>query len=98
MLRRWNHLRGNSLSGRRVVYVHLPVAPGAPAAETHVASKSGSPRPSKSPAKEVTRHTVKSGETLSSIATTYRTSIAVLKRDNGNVGALRPGMVLVVRR
>src|SRR4051812_48868510 len=27
MVRRWNHLRSNSLSGRRVVYVHLPVAP-----------------------------------------------------------------------
>src|SRR5438477_9635530 len=32
MVRRWNHLRSNSLSGRRVVYVHLPVAPGTAAA------------------------------------------------------------------
>jgi membrane-bound lytic murein transglycosylase D len=28
MVRRWNHLRGNSIQGRRVVYVHLPVQPG----------------------------------------------------------------------
>src|SRR5438477_9461442 len=32
MVRRWNHLRSNSLSGWRVVYVHLPVAPGTAAA------------------------------------------------------------------
>jgi len=100
MVRRWNHLRSNSLSGRRVVYVHLPVAPGtAAAAETRISSKSHStPRIGKPQAKEVTRHTVKSGETLSSIASTYKTSVAVLKRDNRNVAALRPGMVLLVRR
>ena len=27
MVRRWNHLKGNSLQGRRVVYIHLPVTP-----------------------------------------------------------------------
>ncbi len=27
MIRRWNHLRGDSLRGRRIVYVHLPVTP-----------------------------------------------------------------------
>ena len=27
MVCRWNHLKGDSLRGRRVVYVHLPVAP-----------------------------------------------------------------------
>jgi membrane-bound lytic murein transglycosylase D len=29
MVRRWNNLRGNSVLGRRVLYVHLPVAPNA---------------------------------------------------------------------
>src|SRR5580693_6545989 len=29
MVRRWNHLQSDSLRGRRVLYVHLPVAPGA---------------------------------------------------------------------
>jgi len=81
------------------VYVHLPVAPGTAAAETRISSKSHStPRIGKPQPKEVTRHTVKSGETLSSIASTYKTSVAVLKRDNRNVAALRPGMVLLVRR
>jgi membrane-bound lytic murein transglycosylase D len=44
----------------------------------------------------VLRHKVKSGETLYSIANTYNTSVAALKRDNGNVATLKPGMILVV--
>jgi membrane-bound lytic murein transglycosylase D len=36
MLRRWNGIRGNSLSGRRVLALHLPVSPGTH--ETEVAS------------------------------------------------------------
>ncbi len=44
MLRGWNHLKGSSLAGRKVLYVHLPVAPqpGERARETQVASKSSS--------------------------------------------------------
>ncbi len=44
----------------------------------------------------VLRHTVKSGETLYSIATTYKTTVAALKRNNGNVAVLHPGMILIV--
>ena len=43
------------------------------------------------------RHKVKSGETLYSIANTYKTTVAALKRNNGNVAVLRPGMILVVQ-
>lgn len=39
---------------------------------------------------------MKSGETLYSIATTYKTTVAALKRNNGNVAVLRPGMILIV--
>ena len=42
-------------------------------------------------------HRVKSGETLYSIATTYKTTVAALKRNNGNVATLRPGMILIVQ-
>jgi membrane-bound lytic murein transglycosylase D len=45
----------------------------------------------------VLRHKVKSGETLYSIATTYKTTVAALKRSNGNVATLRPGMILIVQ-
>jgi len=38
MLRSWNHLKGEGLAGHQVLYVHLPVAPGARA--TQVAGKS----------------------------------------------------------
>jgi LysM repeat protein len=44
----------------------------------------------------VLHHKVKSGETLYSIATTYKTTVAALKRTNGNVATLHPGMVLIV--
>jgi LysM repeat protein len=43
------------------------------------------------------RHKVKQGETLFSIASTYKTTVDALKRDNRNVAVLRPGMVLVIR-
>src|SRR5271156_2575496 len=44
----------------------------------------------------VLHHKVKSGETLYSIATTYKTTVAALKRNNGNVAVLPPGMILIV--
>jgi len=45
----------------------------------------------------VVRHKVKSGETLYSIANTYKTTVAALKRDNGDVAILKPGMILIVQ-
>jgi LysM repeat protein len=43
------------------------------------------------------RHRVKPGETLFSIATSYKTTVAALKENNSNVATLRPGMVLIIR-
>ena len=40
MLRGWNHLKGSSLAGRKVLYLHLPVTRGA--GETQVATKHSS--------------------------------------------------------
>jgi membrane-bound lytic murein transglycosylase D len=108
MLRGWNHLKGSSLAGRRVLYLHLPVTRSA--GETQVARTSISKRPSRSKrhagtqtasAKAVAHpavrhHKVKRGETLSSIASSYNTTVSALKHDNQNVAALRPGMILVV--
>jgi len=46
MLRGWNHLKGSSLAGRKVLYLHLPVTPrpgaGERAGETEVATKRSS--------------------------------------------------------
>jgi membrane-bound lytic murein transglycosylase D len=98
MIRRWNHLRGDSLHGRRIVYVHLPVTPSALANEPAPASKSKYNK-DLHPAdrKTVQHHKVQPGETLVSIATTHHTTVEALKRDNGNLAMLRPGMVLVIK-
>jgi membrane-bound lytic murein transglycosylase D len=99
MVRRWNHLKGDSLRGRSVLYVHLPVTPraGQEVASTHRSTR----KPQKTLAAQgsvpLVRHKVKQGETLSSIASAYRTTVDALKRDNRNVAVLRPGMVLVIR-
>jgi membrane-bound lytic murein transglycosylase D len=40
MLRGWNHIKGSSLAGRRILYLHLPVTRGT--SETQVASRHSS--------------------------------------------------------
>ena len=120
MVRRWNGLRnGDSLRGRKVLAVHLPVTPGSEGASTvkstghTTASAKGktktiqtaTAKPARARAEDerpseqasVLRHKVKSGETLYSIATSYNTTVAALKRYNGDIAVLRPGMVLIVQ-
>ena len=118
MLRRWNGIRGDSLRGRKIVALHLPVSPSAHESEvasSHTKAKhpAAAAKPTetavtKPPATKsaqiervpvqaaVVHHTVKSGETLYSIARAYRTTVAALKRDNRNVAVIRPGMILIV--
>jgi membrane-bound lytic murein transglycosylase D len=104
MVRKWNHIKGDSLKGRSVVYVHLPVSPSA-SHESSVASKSHSKSTKTASAAQssadqsasVVHHKVKQGETLFSIASSYNTTVDALKRDNRNVAVLRPGMILVIR-
>jgi LysM repeat protein len=45
----------------------------------------------------VVRHKVKPGETLYSIANSYKTTISAIKHNNRNIATLRPGMILVIR-
>jgi membrane-bound lytic murein transglycosylase D len=98
MIRRWNHLKGDGLRGRRVLYVHLPVTPSALSNDQPVAAKS-KPKKAlrKTSGEPVQRHTVQPGETLNSIASIHHTTVDALKRDNGNLAMLRPGMILVIR-
>ncbi len=44
----------------------------------------------------VVHHKVKEGETLYSIATSYRTTVSALRQANRNIATLRPGMIIVV--
>ena len=94
-IRRWNRLKGNSLAGRRVLYVHLPVSPGAVQEAQAAKSKRSSHLVAVSSTRKV-RHTVREGETLYSIATNYNTSVEAIKQTNAHVATLRPGMVLVI--
>jgi membrane-bound lytic murein transglycosylase D len=99
MVRKWNRLHGNSLRGRHILYIHLPISPAAAERSSEVASKSKH-HTSKTTAQArdaVVHHKVKRGETLYSIANTYNTTVDALKRDNRNVAILRPGMVLIIR-
>src|SRR5438477_2631138 len=96
-IRRWNRLKSDSLSGRRVLYLHLPVSPAVAETEPVASAKSKRSKhlaASSSPTE--VRHTVKRGETLYSIATNYRTSVAAIKQTNAHVATLRPGMVLII--
>jgi len=120
MLRRWNGIHGDSLRGRKVLALHLPISPGAHDAEVTASrsrgkrsapkSETASTKPPATKSSQVERlrsgktetaavvhHKVKSGETLYSIASAYRTTVAALKRDNRNIAVLRPGMILVVQ-
>ncbi len=98
MVRRWNRLKGESLRGRRVVYLHLPVSPNT------IEARRAATKPRRQQKRmaavrdnQVVHHKVKQGETLSSIATSYKTTVSALQRDNGRVANLRPGMILIVR-
>jgi membrane-bound lytic murein transglycosylase D len=96
MVRRWNRLKGDSLRGRRVLYVHLPLSPGVKEAQVASARRK-KPARSSGTAAQVVHHKVKLGETLYSIANSYNTTVSALKRDNGRLAQLRPGMILLIR-
>jgi membrane-bound lytic murein transglycosylase D len=100
MLRSWNRMKGSSLAGRKVLYLHLPVTRSA---ETQVASQHSSRtkhpvamQSAEASRPAVTRHKVKPGETLYSIANSYNTTVTALKHDNRDIATLRPGMILIV--
>jgi membrane-bound lytic murein transglycosylase D len=98
MVRRWNRLRGESLRGRRVLYIHLPVTPGASESRRAEASNHKSHKKLAASHPPVVHHRVARGETLSSIASTHHTTVQALKRDNDNVATLRPGMILIIHQ
>ena len=96
-IRRWNRLKGESLAGKRVLYVHLPVSPAVASTErVALAKPHRSSHLAEAKASAPVRHTVKRGETLYSIATNYNTSVAAIKQTNADVATLRPGMVLII--
>lgn len=97
MVRRWNHLKGDTLHGRRVLYVHLPITPNVSENRHATASKSKSKKTLRT-VNDVSavHHRVQPGETLYSIAKSHNTTVAALKENNRNIAVLRPGMILVI--
>src|SRR5439155_16464225 len=99
-LRRWNRLRRNYLRPGRTLSIHLPVAPGQ---ETEATTRklSKPKHASKIHAAASSKpvlHRVRPGETLTSIANVYKTTVTALRRDNSKVSAnLHAGDVLVIR-
>ena len=97
MVRRWNHLKGDSLRGRRVLYVHLPVTPDVTKQPVVARNSPSSNKIHTVSSNNVVRHKVQRGETLSSIAKSHNTTVAALKQSNGNLANLRPGMILLIQ-
>jgi peptidoglycan lytic transglycosylase D len=97
MVRRWNHLKGDSLHGRSALYIRLPVTPNAHEDRPTSAAKSKSKKTLHTPAvTAVGHHKVQRGETLYSIAKSHNITVDTLKQENGNLATLRPGMILVI--
>ena len=108
-IRKWNHLHGTALAPGRVLLVYKPVGSGGQ--EVASSNHSSAPVKGKGTAKTTPNskaitaansakyHKVKKGETLSSIAESYNTSVAALKRDNPKLAAsLRAGDVVVIHK
>jgi len=98
MIRRWNRLSGESLRGRHLLYLHLPLPPGAEEdlAGTSKQRSKNDLQADGNKNKKVLRHKVQPGETLYSIARSHNTTVAALKQNNGNLATLRPGMILLI--
>jgi len=101
-LRQWNHLRGNQLYPGKVLIIHRvlaePQSARAQIGSGHrvaITAKSKSNNGLRSPEHRV--HRVRPGETLSSIAAEYNTTVAQLQRNNKLVSAtIHPGDTLVI--
>lgn len=112
-LRRWNRLRGNALRTGRTLVIYRPVSGGSEPASAGSSKKvsrsakikavvADEAEPSKTKKTKtnstVRKHKVKSGETLTSIAAEYDTTVEQLKKDNHGAGKiLRAGQVIVIR-
>ena len=110
-LRKWNRLQGNNVATGRTLLIYKPLAGSSGQAvasggddprsksgkKTKTSAQAGS-KP-KTSSQAATYHKVKKGETLSSIALSYNTTVASLKKNNSNLAAnLRPGEVLLIHR
>src|SRR5208283_1985948 len=102
-VRKWNHLRGSALVPGRMLVIYRPTTAGSPevatSAHSNAPAKAAASHKTSGTAASAKYHKVKKGETLGSIAESYNTSVAALKRDNPKLAAnLRAGDVLVIHK
>jgi membrane-bound lytic murein transglycosylase D len=101
-LRQWNHLHGNELRPARILIIHRGMADAEPVRRREGSAqgrtRAANPRPSNNLKAAGQRiHRVRPGETLSSIAAEYNTTVAKLQRNNKLVsGTIRPGDTLII--
>ncbi len=98
-IRKWNHLKGNTLRAGRTLAIYKPVAEAAaaPSPSRRATSKSAKAKQLHASSKSRRVHTVKPGDTLTSIANRYKTTVAALKRDNPRLSAnLHPGDTVII--
>ncbi len=112
-IRKWNHLKGNTVATGRTLLIYKPLAGSSGTASASAgedpapssskkskattASKAGSK--SSASGQAATYHKVKKGETLSSIAQSYNTTVANLKKNNASLtSSLRAGEVLLIHK
>jgi peptidoglycan lytic transglycosylase D len=106
-LRRWNHIKGNDLHHRRSIVIYRPLDSRAQLAEaahprrgkhSKSANKTASKSKKQSDLAASTKiHKVQRGETLTSIAKRYGTTVEALRQENPKVASnLRAGDTLVV--
>jgi len=112
-VRKWNRLKGNTVASGRTLLIYKPLlesarsetaAGGDDPAPSKSSKKGKSTKAAKTGATstqntQATYHKVKKGETLSSIAHSYNTTVANLKKNNASAAAnLRPGEMLVISK
>jgi len=106
-------LKGNTVASGRTLLIYKPLlesarsetaAGGDDPAPSKSSKKGKSTKAAKTGATstqntQATYHKVKKGETLSSIAHSYNTTVANLKKNNASAAAnLRPGEMLVISK
>jgi membrane-bound lytic murein transglycosylase D len=123
-IRRWNHIRGNSLTAGRSILIYRALADSAQPEfastrsskkgvkakkanvsddeEVTVAKTAKSSKSKKASSLEASKkrtHKVEKGETLTSIAERYGTTVEALKKDNRSMARnLKAGQVLVISK
>jgi len=99
-IRKWNRLKGNTLTPGRTLSIYKPVADAK--VERASASNSKNDKSSKSSSLQSASkgrrvHKVKPGDTLFSIASQYNTTVEAIKRENPRLTAkLHPGDIVVL--